>query len=88
MSKARGRLMGTVIALIAGVMIGPAPANAADYYAGKTIDIIVGGAAAGGIDIYARLVGRHLHRHIPGNPNVVVKNRKKVLPNLNKRKWS
>jgi tripartite-type tricarboxylate transporter receptor subunit TctC len=74
MFKASGRLMGTVIALIAGMMIGPAPANAADYYAGKTIDIVVGGAAAGGIDIYARLVGRHLHRHIPGNPTVVVKN--------------
>src|ERR1043166_3596699 len=49
-------------------------AKAADYYAGKTIERIVGGGPGGGYDIYARAVGRHLGRHIPGEPTVVVKN--------------
>src|SRR5882724_6446153 len=47
---------------------------AADYYAGKTIDVLVGGDVGGGYDIYARVVGRHLNRFIPGNPTIVVKN--------------
>jgi tripartite-type tricarboxylate transporter receptor subunit TctC len=51
-----------------------APALAADYYAGKTIELVVGGDAGGGYDIYARAVARHLGQHIPGNPTVVVKN--------------
>ncbi|MGH6770137.1 MAG: Bug family tripartite tricarboxylate transporter substrate binding protein [Xanthobacteraceae bacterium] len=50
------------------------PAVAADYYAGKTIEFIVGGASGGGYDIYARTVARHMPRHIPGNPTIVVKN--------------
>jgi tripartite-type tricarboxylate transporter receptor subunit TctC len=50
------------------------PAHAADYYAGKTIEFVVGGDAGGGYDIYARTVARHMNRHIPGNPNIIVKN--------------
>ena len=51
-----------------------APAAGQDYYAGKTIEFIVGGDPGGGYDIYARAVARHLGRHIPGNPTIVVKN--------------
>src|SRR5688500_11258292 len=51
-----------------------APLAAADYYAGKTIEMIVGGGPGGGYDIYARAVSRHLGRHIPGQPTIVVKN--------------
>ncbi len=47
---------------------------AADNYAGKTIELIVGAPPGGGYDIYARAVARHLGRHIPGEPTVVVKN--------------
>ncbi len=50
------------------------PATAQDYYAGKTVDIIVGNYPGGGFDIYARTVARHLGRNIPGNPTIVVKN--------------
>ena len=50
------------------------PAVAADYYAGKTIDFIVSNDVGGGFDIYGRAIARHLGRHIPGNPTVVVKN--------------
>ena len=41
---------------------------------GRTIEFIVGGDFGGGYDIYARAVARHLARHIPGNPTIVVKN--------------
>ena len=50
------------------------PAAAADFYAGKTIDFIIGGDVGGGYDIYARAIARHLARFIPGNPTIVPKN--------------
>jgi len=62
-----------VFAAVAGATLA-LPAAAADYYAGKTIELVVGGDAGGGYDIYARAVARHLTRHIPGNPTIVVKN--------------
>ena len=46
----------------------------ADFYRGKTVTLVVGYGPGGGYDVYARLVGRHLGRHIPGNPTVVVQN--------------
>lgn len=49
-------------------------AAASDFYAGKTVTFIVGGDAAGGYDVYARVVARHLSRFIPGAPTVVVQN--------------
>jgi tripartite-type tricarboxylate transporter receptor subunit TctC len=61
----------TATALAAALAL---PAHAADYYAGKTIEFVVGGDAGGGYDIYARTVARHMNRHIPGNPNIIVKN--------------
>jgi tripartite-type tricarboxylate transporter receptor subunit TctC len=51
-----------------------APAGAYDFYAGKTIDLIVGNSPGGGFDIYARTIAQHMGRHIPGNPAIVVKN--------------
>src|SRR5579884_34254 len=49
-------------------------AQAADFYAGKTLNFIVGADAAGGYDVYARAIARHLARFIPGNPTIVVQN--------------
>ncbi len=46
----------------------------AEFYRGKTVRIIVGFSAGGGYDAYSRVIGRHLHKHIPGNPTVVVDN--------------
>jgi tripartite-type tricarboxylate transporter receptor subunit TctC len=51
-----------------------APAAASDFYADKTIDFIVGSNPGGGYDVYARAIARHLPKHIPGKPNIVVKN--------------
>ena len=44
------------------------------FYQGKTLRVIVASAAGGGSDIVARLMMRHLPRHIPGNPTLVVEN--------------
>jgi tripartite-type tricarboxylate transporter receptor subunit TctC len=63
-----------VLVALAAPAAPAAPAAAADYYAGKTIDFLVGAPPAGGYDIYARVVARHIGRHIPGRPSIVVKN--------------
>jgi tripartite-type tricarboxylate transporter receptor subunit TctC len=46
----------------------------AEFYKGKTVDMMVGFSAGGGYDVYARMVARYIGKHIPGNPTVVVKN--------------
>ncbi len=48
--------------------------SAAEFYRGKTVDMFIGYRTGGGYDIYGRIVARHIGRHIPGQPNVVVKN--------------
>src|SRR5437016_5847315 len=48
--------------------------DAATFYKGKTVRVVVGFSPGGGYDIYARALARHLGRHIPGNPAVVVQN--------------
>ena len=45
-----------------------------NFYRGKTIRIIVGFAAGGGFDAYARVIARHMGRHVPGNPAIIVDN--------------
>ena len=51
-----------------------AQAPAPEFYAGKTITMLIGFGSGGGNDIWARLVARHMGRHIPGNPNIVPQN--------------
>src|SRR5688500_13964223 len=46
----------------------------ADFYKGKTVNIVVGHQSGTGFDIYARVLAPHLSRHIPGQPNVIVQN--------------
>jgi tripartite-type tricarboxylate transporter receptor subunit TctC len=45
-----------------------------DFYKGKTIRFVVGLAPGGGYDLSARTVARHMGKHIPGNPSIVVEN--------------
>lgn len=44
------------------------------FYKGKTIRIIVGASAGGGYDTYSRTIARHMGKHIPGNPTLIVEN--------------
>jgi tripartite-type tricarboxylate transporter receptor subunit TctC len=64
-----------LLGLIAGVAMGPLPAAAqADFFRGKTVELIISTGAGGGLDTNGRIVARHLGNHIPGNPTVVAKN--------------
>src|SRR5262249_42829804 len=47
---------------------------AEEFYRGKTIDFLIGAAPGGGYDVAGRAVAQHIGRHIPGNPQVVVRN--------------
>jgi len=62
------------LALAAAALGGVAPAAAEDFYAGKTISISTHTGPGGGYDTYLRLLARHLPRHIPGRPAIVVAN--------------
>lgn len=65
----RTALAGALLAL--PVLAGPA---AAQFYKGKTVRMIAPSSAGGGYDTYARLLARHMGRHLPGNPDFVVQN--------------
>lgn len=69
------RLYGIVAAIaIAATIIAP-PAVAEDnFYAGKTIQLLIGFSAGGGYDLYARTVAHYMGRHIPGKPTLLPEN--------------
>jgi len=56
------------------LLISTAIAAAEPFYQGKTLRVVVASAAGGGSDIVARLMMRHLSRHIPGNPTIIIEN--------------
>ena len=62
----------TTAAILIAAGIGGARAQS--FYEGKTISLVVGFAPGGGFDTYARVLSRHMGRHIPGNPTLVVEN--------------
>ena len=64
-------LAAAVLALPASIVCAQSPA---DFYKGKNLDFYIGYSVGGGYDLYARIIGRHLGKHIPGNPTVVMKN--------------
>jgi len=69
------RLWKTVFALLSSLFVSPGLVRAQEnFYKGKTIRIVVGLAAGGGYDLYARTLARHLGKNVPGNPAVVVEN--------------
>src|SRR5262249_36625938 len=65
---------GSIALLVLAALGVSGPASAQDFYAGKTLRIIVGVEAGGTVDTMARLFLTHLRRHIPGNPSVVIQN--------------
>ena len=70
----RRGLIAPVVAVAVLASAGIEFARAQSFYEGKTVRINVGFAAGGGYDTYARLLSRHLGRHIPGNPTLIVDN--------------
>jgi tripartite-type tricarboxylate transporter receptor subunit TctC len=65
-----------VSAMVAAFGMGATAASAQSgpSLAGRTVQVVVGFGAGGGFDLWGRVVARHLGRHLPGNPAVVVQN--------------
>src|SRR5258708_753164 len=66
-------------ALAAALLVAAvAPAHAADaiadFYKGKTVQVLVGFGPGGAYDLYARTLARFMGKHIPGNPTMVPQN--------------
>jgi tripartite-type tricarboxylate transporter receptor subunit TctC len=62
----------SLLSCCAALLLGWTQAAAAQETIDRPVTIYVAGTAGGGIDLYARLVGRHIGRHIPGKPTVTV----------------
>jgi tripartite-type tricarboxylate transporter receptor subunit TctC len=62
--------MTSALALLVTVDLG----QGQDFYKGRRLSIIVSYVPGGGYDMYSRLLARHLPRHIPGKPSVIVQN--------------
>jgi tripartite-type tricarboxylate transporter receptor subunit TctC len=56
------------------LLCNPPAALAQDFYAGKTVQMIIGFGPGGGYDLWARIVARHIGKHFPGNPTIVPQN--------------
>jgi len=62
-------------AALATLLCGPAAAQApANFYAGKTVTMLIGFGPGGGYDLWARMVAGHIGAHLPGHPAVVAEN--------------
>src|SRR5436853_1841039 len=69
------RFLRRYVLIAAGVVLALSPpARADDFYKGKSISLVIATATGGGYDTYARLIARHLGRHIPGQPSIVPQN--------------
>lgn len=56
-------------------MLGPSHAQSAEeFFRGRQLSLLIGGGAGGAIDVYARLLARHIVRHLPGNPSIAPRN--------------
>jgi tripartite-type tricarboxylate transporter receptor subunit TctC len=64
-----------LLLVLVGLLAGSAAADAQPrFFEGKTVRIVVGFSAGGGYDTYSRVIARHLGRHLPGKPTIIVEN--------------
>ena len=63
-------LLSIVVCLTSGALLSAQE----PFYKGKTLRIIVGSTAGGGLDTYSRVIARHMGKHITGNPTIIVEN--------------
>jgi tripartite-type tricarboxylate transporter receptor subunit TctC len=68
------RGIATAALVLATAAPGLAQQDPAAFYRGKNVDLMIGYSVGGGYDVYARLIARHMGKHIPGNPTVTPKN--------------
>jgi tripartite-type tricarboxylate transporter receptor subunit TctC len=69
---------GATAAMLACLALVAAPhahaQSVAEFYRGKQISLVTSASVGGGYDQYARLIAKHMQRHIPGEPNIIVQN--------------
>jgi tripartite-type tricarboxylate transporter receptor subunit TctC len=63
-----------VVAAFFLTVTGLSQSSADDFFKGKTMRFVCGAAPGGGYDLSARMIGRHMSKHIPGNPTIIVDN--------------
>ena len=63
-----------MLTLLVAILSANKASAAEEFFKGKSIRIVVGFSAGGGFDTYARAIARHMSKHIPGNPGIVVEN--------------
>jgi tripartite-type tricarboxylate transporter receptor subunit TctC len=73
-SRRLRRLVGLLGAILVASTTAQADESVESFYSRTPITLIVSTAAGGGVDAYSRLLGRHLGRHVPGNPRIIVQN--------------
>jgi tripartite-type tricarboxylate transporter receptor subunit TctC len=61
-------------AIVTATVASASAQSVADFYKSKNIDLYIGYSVGGAYDLYARMLARHMGKHIPGNPNVIPKN--------------
>jgi tripartite-type tricarboxylate transporter receptor subunit TctC len=73
----RSRIIIVMASLVALTLLAFAIRNvhADEFYKGKTIHFVVGAPAGGGYDTYTRAIARHIGKHIPGNPSMLIDNK-------------
>jgi len=74
--KSAGGVLALVTCLMCWAVMAPAAAgdSVQEFFAGRQVTVIVGSGAGGGYDLQARLMARHIGKHIPGNPTFIVQN--------------
>src|SRR5262249_59644120 len=72
------RIAVVVVVFLASLVLGVTQSGSAqaqaDFFRGKTITMLIGYTSGGGYDLYARVLSKHIGRHIPGNPSIVPQN--------------
>jgi len=74
MNKGPVRSVMCAIAMLAALAIPVHAQDVAGFYHGKQITLVIGYGPGGGYDLYARMLGRFIGAHIPGNPTIVPQN--------------
>jgi tripartite-type tricarboxylate transporter receptor subunit TctC len=73
----------TALLVLIGLCAAFSPAKAdavSDFYRGKQISMVIGTSAGNDYDFRGRLIARHMGRHIPGEPTIVVRNMPASMP--------
>src|SRR5215212_11718390 len=63
-----------VTILLAALPMVAAAETPAEFYKGKQVSLYIGYSVGGGYDLYARMLARHMGKHIPGNPTIIPRN--------------